>query len=206
MWADRRRARRDRRARDGPRRRDWRPRRHRGRHDDGDGDPGTGDGDGDPTTGDGDGDPATGDGDGDPGTGDGDGDATGDGDGDTTTNGDSGEPCSNYFEEEDVLVLGDNFVTVTDAISVVNGSCGSDGPDAIYAFTAEVAGDYTFSLSSEDFDGALYLVGELCNPVDELACEIQGDDLVYAFGADETVFVVVDATVPGDGSVVITGP
>ena len=117
----------------------------------------------------GDGDP-TGDGDGDP-TGDGDGDPTGDGDGDPTD-----VPCSDLPSDE--LGLDDNAVSLDDVASTFDGSCGGDGPDALYRFTAPSDGTYTFTLNSGEFDGVLYLVGPSCAPLEEIDCALADVELV----------------------------
>jgi hypothetical protein len=168
---------------------------------DGDGDPasndtgtegdGNGGGDGDPTgPGDGDGEP--GDGDGDAGTGDGDGDGDGTGDGDPGDgDGDAGVPCES-FEPIPVFEL-DNAIDVPDVMSSFQGSCGLPGPDALFSFTATSDATYEFTLDSNAFEGVLYLVGGTCHPLDELACEPEGQAIVRDMLMGEVVYIVVDS-------------
>ena len=153
-------------------------------HDPTDSGPGDGDGDGDEQSGDGDGD--GGDGDGDSGMGDGDGESdSGDGDGDAET------PCVIY----DPIVLGveENAIVIADGMSSFQGSCGAPGPDEIYSFPAPNDGSYEFTLASDAFDGVLYLVGETCIPLEELACEPEGQAITHDMLAGEVVFIVVDS-------------
>jgi hypothetical protein len=147
---------------------------------DGDGDPG--DGDGDPSTGDGDGD-----GDGDPSTGDGDpGDGDGDGDGDADM------PCE-LFEPTAVLEA-DNAIDIPNVMSSFEGSCGSAGPDAVFSFTATSDATYEFTLASNAFEGVLYLVdGTSCDPLEEIACEPEGQAISHAMLVDEVVYIIVDS-------------
>jgi hypothetical protein len=147
---------------------------------DGDGDPG--DGDGDPSTGDGDGD-----GDGDPSTGDGD---PGDGDGDGET-GDPGMPCELF--EPIAVFEADNAIEIPFVMPwVFEGSCGSAGPDAVFSFTATSDATYEFTLTSNAFEGVLILVdGTSCDPLEEIACEPEGQAISHAMLVDEVVYIIV---------------
>jgi hypothetical protein len=171
---------------------------------DGDGDPtSTGDGDGDPTsTGDGDGDPSTGDGDPSTGDGDGDGDDNETGDGDPVRD----TPCSDFGPEG--LIDGPNPIEVPDAPNTFAGECGgADGPDAIFSYTATVDGLFSFALSDATFDGVVYLVGDLCVPLDEWVCDAALVETLLT--VDQTVYIIVDSNEPGLGgsaTLTITGP
>jgi hypothetical protein len=156
---------------------------------DGDGDPG--DGDGDP--GDGDGDP--GDGDGDPGDGDGENDGSGDGDGDADL------PCASL--EPIAVVEDDNAIDIPDVASSFEGSCGSPGPEAVFSFTATSDASYGFTLSSDAFEGVLYLVGGSCHPLDELACELEGQAIIHDMLVGEVVYIIVDSDA-GPGAATLT--
>lgn len=149
----------------------------------GDGDPGDGDGDGDddPSTGDGDGDASTGDGDGEPGDGDGDGDGESAGDGD----------CETY--EPVAVVEADNAIEILDMMSSFDGQCGSPGPDAVFSFTATSDANYQFTLISGAFEGALYLVGGSCNPLEQIACDLEGQAIVHPMAVGEVVYLIVDS-------------
>lgn len=159
------------------------------------------------SSGDGDGDPATssGDGDGDTDTGT---DTAGDGDGDPTGTPEP-LPCADFVMGE--LVLGDNPIDVADGFSYLNpgdDECALAGPDQIYSFSAE-AGSYSFTLSSDQFEGALYLVdGDFCAPVffSDYTCE--GEDLPLSFElmADQILYVIVDTDMPGMGNLNISSP
>ena len=154
---------------------------------DGDGDdgPGTdtdnsGDGDGDPSTtsGDGDGDPAS----------------TGDGDPEEF-------PCEELSIDE--LSIGENLVEVFAGDSLINEECGSEGPESVYEFTAEAVGEYSFVLSSDAFEGALYLSAGPCVPLGEYSCDLEGAELVRDLQIGETLYVIVDADQPGAGTVTV---
>ena len=137
----------------------------------------SGDGDGDPTTGE------PGDGDGDPGDGDGDGDPT------------DLLPCTEL--EPTALSLGPNPIAIPAGPSLVSGSCGHDGPEAVFSFTSE--DDVNLELSLTGFDAALYAVdGEICLPLAELACVNTPMGLSASVSAGQTVYFVVDA-VDGNG-------
>jgi hypothetical protein len=149
----------------------------------------SGDGDGDPTgAGDGDGDAGDGDGDeqdaGD-GDGDGDGDATGDGDGDGDV------PCETH-EPIDVTET-DNAIEIPNVMSSFDGSCGSPGPDAVFRFTATSDASYEFTLSSDAFEGVLYLVGGTCDPLDEIACDLEGQAIIHDMLVGDVVYIIVDS-------------
>lgn len=150
-----------------------------------------------------------GDGDGDP-SGDGDGDAGGDGDGDASTGNDEagdGDGDGDGLDETScqelgatAVVLGTNDVTIAAVPSVLEGSCGHSGPEAIYSFVSEVAGNVEFALSA-DFDAALYAIdGLVCLPLVELECVNTPDLLTIAVEAGQTVHVVVDSAGPDGGS------
>jgi hypothetical protein len=164
---------------------------------DGDGDSGAtdtedqGDGDGDS----GDGDPSTGPGDGDGDAGDGD---AGDGDGDTGDG--DGESC----ELLEPLALEEtlNVLDIPNVMSSFEGTCGGSGPEAVFSFTATSDTTYEFTLASDELDGVLYLV-EGCNPLDEIACEPEGQTISYAMGVGEVVYIIVDSNA-GAGAATLT--
>jgi hypothetical protein len=174
--------------------------------DTGEEDPSTsGDGDGDDgqDAGDGDGDEASGDGDGD-GDGDGGGDGDGDGDGESDTgdgDGDAETLCATY--DPIVLGVGENPVEIPD-VSSFEGSCGAPGPDEVFSFPAPSDGSYEFTLASDAFDGVLYLVGENCVPLDEIACKVEGEAIEHDMAEGEVVFIIVDSDAdPGTATVTI---
>lgn len=154
---------------------------------------------------------AEGDGDGDDatttGTGDGDGDGdqdTGDGDGD----GDPTEdlPCADF--EPTPLYDGANSIEVLLGSNAFAGSCGgTEGPEAIFSYTATSEGLFSFALSDADFDAVVYLAGEMCVPLDEWACDAALVETLLTVG--QTVHVIVDsqqADVGGTATLTITGP
>jgi hypothetical protein len=136
---------------------------------DGDGDPGDGDGD----AGDGDGDAGDGDGDGD-GGGDGDGDSAGDGDGDGGDGDGDGDPGDGDCEEPTPVVAGPNDVTILGGASLLEGSCGANGPESVYTYTATGDGLVDFEVTSSDVDLAMYLMNT-CDPQDEIVCVADPD-------------------------------
>jgi hypothetical protein len=148
---------------------------------DGDGDPGSGDGDGDPdqTTGDGDGDPAT---------------TSGDGDGDPS----GGDLACDEFDPQPVTD-GDNDAVVGDGVSMLMGTCGADGPERVYVYTATADGVVSFALVNATFEGVVYIVGDSCDPLDELACQPAPEPVQVDLGVGDTVYVVVDSFGIGGG-------
>jgi hypothetical protein len=170
----------------------------------GDGDPSTGDGDGD--TGDGDGDAGDGDaGDGDGDSGDGDGDP-GDGDGDDTGDGDGdGDHSCDVFLPQ-LLVDGENQVSIGNGGSQLEASCGAPGPESVYFYTASVDGDVQFAVTSGEIDVALYVLDE-CEPLTELACVADPDPLIIQqpMSQGETRYIVLDSFgVGGDAVIEVT--
>lgn len=136
-----------------------------------------------------------GDGDGDP-WGDGDGDPSGDGDGDPEL------PCSSF--DPQVLEVGANDFVIQDQPSQLESSCGAGGPEQVFSFVAPADGFYDFILTSADFDAAMYLVGELCSPLDEIQCE-SGPAISIGLPANTAVNVVVDSYGgPGSGTLEVT--
>lgn len=141
----------------------------------------SGDGDGDPTTGE-------------PGDGDG---APGDGDGDPTDL----LPCTEL--EPTPLHSGSNLISIPAGPSLLSGSCGHDGPEAVFSFTSEfdIAVDVELSLIGSDFDAALYAIdGDICLPLIELACVNTPMGLSASVSAGQTVYFVVDAADGNGGS------
>ena len=162
---------------------------------DGDGDPGDGDGDGSP----GDGDGSPGDGDGDAGDGDGDG-SPGDGDGD-------GDPiaCEEFGAVE--VVDGSNPVAVVDGDSLLMGSCGADGPESVYVYTAANDALITFTLLDAEFDAVMLLVDQNCEPLQELACVTAPDlQISQMMSQGQSLYIVVDSAGGlGNATLEITG-
>jgi hypothetical protein len=144
-----------------------------------------GDGDGDGEPGDGDGDDPTGDGDGDASTGD------GDGDGDPSSTGDGDGECAMY--EPIAVVEADNAIEILDVMSSFDGDCGFPGPDAVFSFTATSDASYEFKLTSDAFEGALYLVAGSCDPLEEIACDLEGQAIIHPMGVGEVVYIIVDS-------------
>ena len=129
------------------------------------------------------------------------------GDGDGDGDGDVGPvPCGDFAIGP--VAVGSNELVIIDSPSLLQASCGSDGPEAVHEFIAPQDGLYTFEVTDADFpDWALYLAGESCEPLDELACEINGQvqqDLL----AGQAIYVVADlpAGSAGMGNLEITGP
>lgn len=147
---------------------------------DGDGDPGDGDGD------DGETDPTSGDGDGEPGDGD----------------GDAGADCAMY--DPIALVEAANPIDIPNAMSQFEGDCGGPGPDAVFSFTATADATYQFTLASDAFEGALYLVESNCNPLEEITCELEGQPIEYVMLVGEVVYIIVDSdAAPGAATLTI---
>jgi hypothetical protein len=156
----------------------------------------------DPSTGDGDGDPGDGDGDGDgdnESTGDGDGDGEpGDGDGD----GDEDEvPCAMY--EPIVVEEAANAIDIPDVMSSFEGMCGAPGPDAVFSFTATSDATYEFTLGSDAFEGVLYLVDGVCDPLVEIECAPEDQPIPHDMLAGEVVYIIVDSST-GPGAATLT--
>jgi hypothetical protein len=123
---------------------------------------------------------------------------SGDGDGDT------GESISCTDFGPTPAMVGLNPVTV-EAGSLLMGSCGGIGPEAIYSFVAEVDGDYTFAVTGADFEATLYVVGPICAPLAELDCVTVPDVVTMPMTIGQTVHVVVDSSgAAGTASLEIT--
>jgi hypothetical protein len=124
----------------------------------------------------------------------------GDGDGDP----DEGEgiPCDDYGPTP--ALVGLNAVSV-DAGSLLQGSCGGIGPEAIYSFVAEVDGEHTFAVIDANFEASLYVVGAVCEPLDEYACVTVPDVITLPMTIGDVVHVVVDSSgAAGTASLEIT--
>jgi hypothetical protein len=101
-------------------------------------------------------------------------------------------------------MVGLNPVTV-EAGSLLEGSCGGIGPEAIYSFVAAVDGDHTFAVIDADFEATLYVVGPICDPLDELDCVTVPDVVTMPMTIGQTVHVVVDSSgAAGTASLEIT--
>lgn len=122
----------------------------------------------------------------------------GDGDGDP----EEGTPCADYGPIP--ALVGLNAVTV-DAGSLLEGSCGGIGPEAIYSFVAEVDGEHTFAVIDANFEATLYVVGTICEPLDELACVAVPEVVTVPMTMGQAVHVVVDSSgAAGTASLEIT--
>jgi hypothetical protein len=86
--------------------------------------------------------------------------------------------------------------TTADASSALSGSCGGDGPEATFLFTAPVDGTYLFDTSGSDFDTVLYLRAASCTG-EELACNDDSEGVTSQVTVDlmagESIVVVVDS-------------
>ena len=124
--------------------------------------------------------------------GDGDGDP-GDGDGDPPA-----IPCADYAIGP--VELGSNEVVIIDSPSLLEASCGANGPEAVHQFVAPSEGFYAFELTDAEFaDWSLYLVGDVCSPLDELACSVNEavpQDLLEG----QLVHVVIDVPAGSSGT------
>ena len=132
-------------------------------------------------------------------SGDGDGDSPGDGDGDPTGDGDGdpppGVPCDGVptieleLDVNQINVLGDSNYT---------SMCGGEGPDQVYSFTSVGGGSYTLGLF-DSFDASLAILNS-CEPFEESECVLNTDgSLAFDLVDGETIFILVDAVVPGGG-------
>jgi hypothetical protein len=123
----------------------------------------------------------------------------GDGDGDET---DESITCDDFGPTP--ALVGLNPVTV-DAGSLLQASCGGVGPEAIYSYYAEVEGQHTFAVIDADFEATLYVVGAICDPLDEIACAPAPDVITMPMAIGEVVYVVVDSSgAAGTASLEIT--
>ncbi len=91
-----------------------------------------------------------------------------------------------------VLDLGETEVLLGEADSSLAGSCGGDGPELIFEFTAPASGSYEFELTQTEFKPVLYVL-QACVPIDELDCVAGPGDLTLDLTLDQTVYVVVDS-------------
>ena len=103
-----------------------------------------------------------------------------------------------------MLEVGANDFVIQDQPSQLASSCGADGPEQVFSFVAPADGFYDFILTSADFDATMYLVGELCSPLDEIQCE-PGPAISIGLPANTAVNVVVDSFGgPGSGTLEVT--
>jgi hypothetical protein len=101
-------------------------------------------------------------------------------------------------------VVGLNPVTV-EAGSLLQGSCGGIGPEALYSYVAEVAGQHTFAVIDADFEATLYIVGDFCEPLDEIACLPAPEAITMPMVIGDILHVVVDSSgAAGTASLEIT--
>ena len=119
------------------------------------------------------------------GDGDGDGDTQGDGDGDSPT------PCAEFGVE--AVTLGVNEVFILDGPSLIEGECGAPGPEGVYSFTAPADGFFEFTLTSEAFEGALSLAGEICDPLELILCEVAPVPISLGLSEGVSINLVVDS-------------
>jgi hypothetical protein len=120
--------------------------------------------------------------------------AMGDGDGDPNAE----VPCEELGATP--LALGPNEVMIPAEASSLEGTCGHDGPERVYSFISEEAGNVQFTLTA-DFDAALYAVDDaICLPLVELSCVNTPESLTVAVEAQQLVHVVVDSAVPDGGT------
>lgn len=117
------------------------------------------------------------------------------------TDADTGEPPNCADLTDQVLELGTISIEVDTDDGLV-GSCGGDGPEAVFEFTAGTAGDYRFVVTEAAFTPVLYVVTE-CEPLDELACDADNGEVTVALEADQVVWLVVDSS-EGQGSASLT--
>lgn len=122
-------------------------------------------------------------------------------DGTEETSSDTGpwETCDDITQA--ILELGTIDIQV-DVDHDLVASCGADGADAVFEFTAPQAGDYRFSVANFEFSPVLYVVNE-CMPLDEIACEDELGQVDVTLEADQLVYVVVDSA-GGTGSAELT--
>ncbi|PRP94877.1 hypothetical protein [Enhygromyxa salina] len=137
--------------------------------------------------------------------GDGDGDPSGDGDGDGDTDsgdgdGDGDTPCDALTTTE--VFDGANPIDVPDGMSLLQGECDGAGPEAMFVYTAAATGTIQVTLSNATFEGAVYFMNALCEPLD---CEPAPQILELDVTAGEVVYILIDSfTVGGTGSLEIT--
>jgi len=84
---------------------------------------------------------------------------------------------------------------MTSGSSQYVGSCGGNGPEIFYSFTATEAGSYTFDTFGTGFDTVLYVMDAICGG-NELGCDDdeQGvqSQVIVDLAADQTVVIGVD--------------
>ena len=115
-------------------------------------------------------------------------------------------PCVDFAKG--VAMLGANEVRITASPSLLEATCGPDGAETVLSFTAPAYGVYAFELREAAFeDYALYLVDEICDPIEELDCA-KGGQLQRDLVEGQTVHVVIDAAPGqvGDATLQITRP
>ncbi|MFO7565660.1 MAG: hypothetical protein R6X02_23660 [Enhygromyxa sp.] len=85
--------------------------------------------------------------------------------------------------------------SVTSGSGEIKGSCGGNGNEGVYLFTAPEVGSYTFTTAGSNYDTVLYIHDGDCLGV-ELECDDSfddgGEEITLNLATGQTVYVVVD--------------
>lgn len=113
------------------------------------------------------------------------------------------QPCEDFGPSP--VIVGANAVELFAGAGQLVGSCGGSGSGNIYAFTAELGGDYEFAVIDADFDSPVVsLFGYSCWDFDVLECGMPPEAVLTTVGEGETVHIIVDSTEQTDGSATLT--
>ena len=115
--------------------------------------------------------------------------------------------CIDIFE--DTLFVGDNPVDTAQGHDWIFSACGDldggGGNDLLYRFTAPNTASYGFALVDAAFEGWLVEgAGANCNAVADPTCTVPQEALVMDLSAGQDVYLWLDGTSSGVGTIVVT--
>ena len=107
------------------------------------------------------------------------------------------------------LALGSNAVDTTQGFNQQITTCGEasgQGNDQLYRFVAGAEGVHTISLANADFEGWLIDADEgfYCYPIEDPECSLPQEGLVIDLSAGETLYLWLDGSDAGTGTLEIT--
>lgn len=116
-------------------------------------------------------------------------------------------PCDD-LDAAKPLVLGSNPVDTTTNTDDFTSSCAQlqgAGPDELYEFIPQTAGNYSFSLVDPSFEGWLLNFGSYdCSPYFSNHCDPAAPSLDIELGEGSVLYLTLDGTAGGTGTIEVT--
>lgn len=114
---------------------------------------------------------------------------------DSGETGDTGSEsdCESAALGEDPLTIDLNEISILEGSNLVEGDCGTGGPEFIGEFIAPDMGTYAFSVGPADFDGVIYFVDGACVQFEGESCAGPDASLLIDMQAGEAVLVAVES-------------